>query len=86
MLFAVVVFKPFRDSEGTDGYTGADKSEIIALLCYLGELCVGILCMRERRDSPGHKLSAAQNALATVAGLFFVGFPRKFYEMAPYAS
>ena len=75
MLVVVVAGKPFRDSEGHEGYTGADKSEILSLLCYLGELGVGMACINIRRSRDNHELTALEAGMTTLAGLFFVSFP-----------
>ena len=77
LLVAVVLFRPFRDDENMNGYSGADRAEVIALLCYLGELAVASKCMRIIEDRENGKLKPFEDAAATLAGLFFVGFPGK---------
>ena len=77
LLVAVVLFRPFRDDENMNGYSGADRAEVIALLCYLGELAVASKCMRIMEDRESGKLRPFEDAAATLAGLFFVGFPGK---------
>ena len=77
LLVAVVLFRPFRDDENMNGYSGADRAEVIALLCYLGELAVASKCMRTMEDRESGKLRPFEDAAATLAGLFFVGFPGK---------
>ena len=76
LLLLVIARKPFRDSEASSArISGADKSEVLALVCYLGELAVGIACITTRKSRPNHKLSQVENAAAIVLGLFFVVLP-----------
>ena len=75
LILIVAVRKPFRDSEGTTGLTEADKSELISLLCYLGEMGVAWICLQVREDRQSNRLTKPEESMVTVITLFFVGFP-----------
>ena len=62
-LLLVIVDKPFRDGEGHDGYTGADKAEILSLTCVLGTLAIGYTCWTITSKRP---LTKTEDFLAIV--------------------
>ena len=63
-LLLAIIDRPFRDGEGHDGFTGADKAEVLLLLSVLGGYGIGYACWFIT-DSGG-KLTATQDAAAIV--------------------
>ena len=76
LLACVVVFKPFRDKEdGQEGFSGADKAEIIALVSMLVNLATGWVCWLIKQERP---LKFWEELVFIIIGLLCVCAPLVF--------
>ena len=79
MLACVVVFKPFRDKEdGQEGFSGADKAEIIALASMLLNLATGWVCWLIKQERP---LKFWEELVFIIIGLLCVCAPLVYMRM-----
>ena len=85
LLLLVIVDRPYRDSQGHDGATDADKLQMLVLTSQLANYGVGWWCLTqqvsraesemEKNTETGSYLSETEELLVALASVLFVAGP-----------
>ena len=85
LLLLVIVDRPYRDSQGHDGATGADKLQMLVLSSQLANYGVGWWCLTQqlsraengmqKNTKTGSYLSETEEVLVALASVLFVVGP-----------